>query len=84
MHPNNVLLVDGRPRLFDFGDAQWAHPFESLWTVWSWLTRAADRPYEAVVRRLRRRVERLVTPAEFDELLRAAMITLPVNRALTW
>ncbi|MGW8566069.1 phosphotransferase [Isoptericola sp. NPDC055881] len=30
LHPGNVFEVDGQLRVFDLGDAQWAHPLEVL------------------------------------------------------
>lgn len=84
LHPGNVLTVDGDLRLFDFGDAQWAAAPEVLGAVWGWLTRRTDHPWRKVFAAYAEVWSDVVTSAEFDLLVAAAMVTLPVNRSLTW
>lgn len=84
LHPGNVLLVDGRPRLFDLGDAQWAAAPEVLGAAWAWLDQRTSHPWRRVFDAYREVWSDLVSTAEFDELVAAAMLTLPVNRSLTW
>ncbi len=84
LHPGNVLMVDGGLRLFDFGDSQWSSAPEVLWALWSWLTARTGIAHEPVFAAYAEVWNDVVTPVEFDELLRAAMVVLPVNRSLTW
>ncbi|MEP7192067.1 MAG: phosphotransferase [Actinomycetota bacterium] len=84
LHPGNVLTVDGGLRLFDFGDAQWAAAPEVLGAVWGWLTRRTHHPWRTVFAAYAEVWSDVVTRAEFDHLVAAAMVTLPVNRSLTW
>ncbi len=84
LHPGNVLIVDGRPRLFDLADAQWAAAPEVLGTPWGWLVQRTSHPWQRVFDSYREVWSDLVSAAEFDELVAAAMLTLPVNRSLTW
>lgn len=84
LHPGNVLTVDGGLRLFDFGDAQWAAAPEVLGALWGWLTRRTRHPWRKVFDAYAEVWGDVVTRAEFDHLVAAAMVTLPVNRSLTW
>jgi hypothetical protein len=84
LHPGNVLMVDGGMRLFDFGDAQWAAAPEVLGPLWAWLTRRTDHPWQTVFAAYAEVWSDLVSAAEFDVLVAAAMTTLPVNRSQTW
>ncbi len=84
LHPGNVLIVDGRPRLFDFADAQWAAAPEVLGAGWGWLVRRTSHPWRQVFDAYREVWSDLITASDFDELVAAAMLTLPVNRSLTW
>ncbi len=84
LHPGNVLVVDGSLRLFDFGDAQWAAAPEVLGALWGWLTRRTHHPWRTVFTAYAEVWSDVVTPAEFDHLVAAAMLTLPVNRSMTW
>lgn len=80
LHPWNVFAVDGR--LFDFGDAQWAHAAELLSVPHAWIARqdvvswpdVRDAYAEAWA----------VAPDDLDSQLRAAAVTQPVNRTLLW
>ncbi|MEO7070756.1 MAG: phosphotransferase, partial [Nostocoides sp.] len=84
LHPGNVLLVGGGLRLFDFGDAQWASAPETLGAMWGWLDQLTPHPWRTIFAAYAEVWSDLVTQAEFDILVRAAMVTLPVNRSLTW
>ena len=84
LHPGNVLIVDGSLRLFDFGDAQWAAAPEVLGALWGWLTRRTRHPWRTVFAAYAEVWSDVVTSAEFDHLVAAAMVTLPVNRSVTW
>ena len=84
LHPGNVLIVDGSLRLFDFGDAQWAAAPEVLGALWGWLTRRTHHPWRTVFAAYAEVWSDVVTSAEFDHLVAAAMVTLPVNRSMTW
>lgn len=84
LHPGNVFVVDGGFRLFDFGDAQWAAALEILGATWGWLVQRTPHPWRTVFDAYAEVWSDLVTAAEFEELLAAAMSTLPVNRSLTW
>jgi phosphotransferase family enzyme len=84
LHPGNVFVVDGGLRLFDFGDAQWAAAPEVLGALWGWLTRRTDHPWRTVFAAYAEVWSDLVTADEFEGLVAAAMVTLPVNRSQTW
>ncbi len=84
LHPGNVFAVEGRLRLFDFGDAQWAYPLATLAVPWGWIDRLSTVPWPAVVEAYASEWSDVVSPAELDRLLPAAMVTHVVNRALTW
>jgi Phosphotransferase enzyme family len=84
LHPGNVLIVDHQPRLFDFADAQWAAAPEVLGAAWGWLVHRTSHPWRKVFDAYREVWSDLITAGDFDELVAAAMLTLPVNRSLTW
>jgi hypothetical protein len=84
LHPGNVFAVEGRLRLFDFGDAQWAHPLATLAVPWGWIDRRSTVPWPAVLEAYAAEWVDDVSPAELERLLPAAMVTHVVNRALTW
>lgn len=48
LHPGNVLVVDGRPRLFDLADAQWAAAPEVLGAAWGWLVQRTNHSWRQV------------------------------------
>ncbi|MFC7878193.1 phosphotransferase [Isoptericola sp. NPDC057391] len=95
LHPGNVFEVDGDLRVFDLGDAQWAHPLEVL-EVSSAVARHGGTDWEPVERAYRRAwddwsAERGLPPVgaspgapTWDDLRRAAGVTHAVNRAWTW
>jgi hypothetical protein len=84
LHPGNVLLVDGGLRLFDFGDAQWASAPETLGAMWGWIVQRTEHSSEQIFAAYAEVWSDLVTLAEFDALVGPAMVTLPVNRSMTW
>lgn len=84
LHPGNAFLVGGGLRLFDLADAQWAAAPEVLGAAWGWLVQRTRHPWRRVFDAYREVWSDLVTSAEFDRLVAAAMLTLPVNRSLTW
>jgi len=100
LHPRNVfVLTDGSPpdvpvpglgglRLFDFGDAQWAHALELL-CVPRRIVASPDHTgpgvaWAPIQQAYRQEWGDKVGAAEFDELLAAATLTHAVNRASTW
>lgn len=84
LHPTNVFVVDGALRIFDFGDAQWAHPLEILAVPWGWLTQVTSVPWPEVLAAYASAWADVVSPRSVSRLLPAAMVTHAVNRSWTW
>lgn len=84
LHPRNVFVTDAGLRIFDFGDAQWSHPLEMLAVPWRWVTRLTSLSWPDVVGAYAAGWADVVSPAELDELLPAALVTHAVNRSFTW
>jgi hypothetical protein len=84
LHPGNAFPVSSGTRIFDFGDAQWAHPVEALCVPQEWVTTLTDLPWEPVLDAFAEVWSDLVTLDDVEELLRAAFVTQPVNRSATW
>ena len=84
LHLWNVFAVDGELRLFDFGDAQWAHPLESLCIPWAVTRHDSTAPWPELLASYHEPWGELLTLDEMTELMAAAMLTQPVNRSLTW
>ncbi len=84
LHPKNVFVVDAGLRVFDFGDAQWAHPLEVLAVPWGWVTQLTTLPWEPVLDAYAAGWGDLVGRAELEELMSAALVTHAVNRSQTW
>lgn len=82
LHPWNVFAADGGYRLFDFGDAQWAHAFEALRIPFAWVTERMPTAWPVLVEQYLDVWG--VTSADVADLLAAAEVCHPVNRALTW
>lgn len=88
LHPGNVFASDDAGaglRLFDFGDAQWAHPIEAVLVPYGVMEYRGIDP-EPVLAGFR---EAWAEVARFDdggwaELVAAAETTQAVNRAYTW
>lgn len=83
LHPGNVFAVEGSLRIFDFGDAQWAFPFEALSTPRAVL-RGGTIPWDTVQRAYLEAYEIDMPAEELDRLLDAAAVAEAVNRSLTW
>jgi hypothetical protein len=84
LHPGNVFEVDGRLRIFDFGDAQWAHPLEALPLPWAVTKDDRSLPWQDLLGAYHERWSDLLTIDEVAELLAAAVVTQPVNRSFGW
>lgn len=84
LHLWNVFAADGELRLFDFGDAQWAHPLESLCIPWAVTRHDSTAPWPALLASYHEPWGELLTLDEMAELMAAAVVTQPVNRSLTW
>ena len=84
LHPGNVFSVDGRLRIFDFGDAQWAHPLESLPLPWAVTRDDSSLPWQDLLAAYHEPWSYLLTLEELAELLAAAVVTQPVNRSFGW
>lgn len=84
LHPNNVFVVDGGLRIFDFGDAHWAHAAEVLGASRSWVVGLTTLPWPAIEEAYLDAWGVGLSTADLDELLRAAALCTPVNRSLTW
>lgn len=82
LHPDNVYLHDGRLTIFDFGDSQWANAVETLAVPWGWAQQSAEVDWRLI--REAYLGEWQVSVAEFEIAWRAAALSHPVNRALTW
>ena len=85
LHPNNIFAVGGdQMRVFDFGDAQWAHALEILAVPYGWVTRLTQLPWPQVLDAYADVWSDLVSREELERLMPAAMVTHAVNRAFTW
>jgi hypothetical protein len=84
LHPGNVFSVDDRLRIFDFGDAQWAHPLESLPLPWALTKDDLSLPWHELVAAYHEPWSDLLTVDDLVELLQAAVVTQPVNRSFGW
>jgi len=84
LHPGNVFAVDGELHVFDFGDAQLAHPLESLSVPWAITHAEPDLPWQELLAAYHEPWADLVTRAELAELMAAAIQTQAVNRSFTW
>lgn len=82
VHPWNMFSAGHRLRPFDFGDSQWANAIEVLAVPWGWAHQSADMEWGPVVDAYREVWN--VDLTTFNETWRAAGLTQPVNRALTW
>lgn len=84
LHPGNVFVVEEGLRIFDFSDAQWAHPLEMLAVPWGWLHKRSSLPWQPVFDAYASAWADVIAPDATTELLSAAMVTHPVNRSFTW
>ena len=84
LHPRNVFAVGSSLRMFDFGDAQWAHALEMLAVPYGYVTRLTTHPWPAVLSAYAQVWSDLVDPADLEALMTPAMVTHAVNRSFTW
>jgi hypothetical protein len=84
LHPNNVFAVGGGLRIFDFGDAHWAHAAEVLGASRSWVTGLTTLPWRAIEQAYLEAWDVGLSTDDLEELLGAASLCTPVNRSLTW
>jgi hypothetical protein len=84
LHPWNVFAVDADLRVFDLGDAQWAHPLESLCIPWAVTRQAAGTPWSELLEAYHEPWADLLSLDELSDLMAAAAMTQPVNRSFTW
>jgi Phosphotransferase enzyme family len=84
LHPGNVFAVAGGLRIFDFGDAQWAHALEVLAVPWGWVTRLTELPWPRVLDAYADVWADLLDREALERLMSAAMVTHAVNRSFTW
>jgi hypothetical protein len=93
LHPGNVFATAAGLRVFDLGDAQWAHPLEALVVPRAVIEAAGldPAPPLAAARAAWRAAggdaggaAGPTDDAGWDALLRAAGVTHAVNRSLTW
>ncbi len=82
VHVDNVFLDHDRPRVFDFGDSQWAHVMETLVVPFSILSHEHPSWWKHI-----REVWSGawgIQDQQFDTMWAAARRTQAVNRASTW
>lgn len=82
LHPANALRGDGHLRLLDFGDGQWAHPFELLAVPEECLARDGQPEFNEVIPSYLDAWE--CSSRAFAELRSALRVSYAVNRATTW
>lgn len=83
LHPWNVFAPPGEGlRIFDFGDAQWAHAIEVLSVPYGWIEARTTLEWDDLVGGFRDVWN--LTVDELGDQWAAAALTQPVNRALTW
>ena len=84
LHPRNVFAVGSSLRMFDFGDAQWAHALEILAVPYGYVTRLTAHPWPAVLSAYAQVWADVIDPVELEALMTPAMVTHAVNRSFTW
>ena len=88
LHPNNVFArrEPGAPyRVFDFGDAQWAHPFELLVVPTRWLLHSHGASAVDAARAAYLQVfTDVASRAELEQLVAITARTHAIGRSLTW
>ena len=84
LHPRNVFAVGSSLRMFDFGDAQWAHALEMLAVPYGYVTRLTAHPWPAVLSAYAQVWADVIDPVELEALRTPAMVTHAVNRSFTW
>ena len=84
LHPRNVFAVGNSLRMFDFGDAQWAHALEMLAVPYGYVTRLTTHPWPDVLSAYAQVWSDVIDPADLEALMTPAMVTHAVNRSFTW
>ncbi|MFI6423583.1 phosphotransferase [Promicromonospora sp. NPDC050880] len=84
LHPGNVFAVDGTLRVFDFGDAQWAHPLEALMVPRAVVEHGGRVPWATLQAAYLAEWDVPTDDGALDEMLRAAAVTHAVNRSSSW
>jgi len=84
LHPWNVFAVDGGLRIFDFGDAQWAHALEVLAVPYGYITRATGLPWRPVFEAYAAVWADVADLATIEGLLPDALVTQALNRSSLW
>lgn len=83
LHPWNVFAIGGGAlRLFDFGDAQWAHALEILSVPYGWISSMTELSWPAIAEAYCEVWD--VEHAELAATWQATGLAQPVNRAITW
>ena len=83
IHPWNVFAVSpGSLRIFDFGDAQWAHAAELLSVPYGWITQRTSLSWPEVLEAYCDTWG--IDRADLESQWLLTGLTQPVNRALTW
>jgi hypothetical protein len=83
IHPWNVFAVaPGSLRVFDFGDAQWAHAAELLSVPYGWIMQRTTLSWPDVLDAYCAVWD--LEPADLRAQWAATGLTQPVNRAMTW
>lgn len=83
LHPWNAFAVaPGSLRVFDFGDAQWAHATELLSVPYGWIAQRTTLVWAEVVEAYCDAWD--MTPSDLEPQWVASGLTQPVNRAMTW
>lgn len=85
LHPGNVLIGDGSPRFYDWGDASIAHPFAAVQLPLGYLRHAATDTLFADTRDAY--LAGFAGSAAGEDLratLDAAVRLAPISRTLTW
>lgn len=84
LHPGNAFEVAGGLRIFDFGDAQWAHPLELLHVPRRWVTQLTTLSWDPVLEAYVGIWSDMIDPDDMPDLIAAAALTQAVNRSMTW
>ena len=82
LHPWNVFAVDGALRLFDLGDAQWAHPIEVLRVPHAFVEDTAELTWRPIAEAWADVWD--LTWDDLSDEWEAAGVTHAVNRCDTW
>lgn len=84
LHPGNVLAGAAGLRLFDFGDAQWAHALEILVVPMAIVGRSPDVEWPSLWEAYAEEWTGVASRVDMERLLAHAAITHAVNRTSTW